>query len=43
MTTKILAVDDSVTMRDLINFVLTKAGFHVELAEDGREGLERLP
>lgn len=38
----ILAVDDSLTIRELINFVLTNAGFEVVLAEDGIEGLERL-
>jgi two-component system, chemotaxis family, chemotaxis protein CheY len=38
----ILAVDDSLTIRELINFVLSNAGFQVVLAEDGLEGLERL-
>lgn len=38
----ILAVDDSLTIRELINFVLGNAGFKVLLAEDGVEGLERL-
>lgn len=38
----ILAVDDSLTIRELINFVLTNAGFTVVLAEDGVEGLDRL-
>jgi two-component system, chemotaxis family, chemotaxis protein CheY len=38
----ILAVDDSLTIRELINFVLTNAGFTVELAEDGLDGLGRL-
>jgi two-component system chemotaxis response regulator CheY len=38
----ILAIDDSLTIRELINFVLTNAGFTVRLAEDGMEGLERL-
>ncbi len=38
----ILAVDDSLTIRELINFVLGNAGFKVVLAEDGLEGLERL-
>lgn len=38
----ILAVDDSLTIRELINFVLGNAGFKVLLAEDGLEGLERL-
>jgi two-component system chemotaxis response regulator CheY len=38
----ILAVDDSLTIRELINFVLGNAGFKVVLAEDGVEGLDRL-
>ncbi len=38
----ILAVDDSLTIRELINFVLSNAGYEVVLAEDGVEGLERL-
>ena len=38
----ILAVDDSLTIRELINFVLSNAGFSVVLAEDGIDGLEQL-
>jgi two-component system chemotaxis response regulator CheY len=38
----VLAVDDSLTIRELVNFVLGNAGFNVVLAEDGLEGLERL-
>ncbi len=38
----ILAVDDSLTIRELINFVLSNAGFQVALAEDGVEGLAQL-
>lgn len=38
----VLAVDDSLTIRELIGFVLGNAGFKVVLAEDGMEGLERL-
>ena len=38
----ILAVDDSLTIRELINFVLSNAGYKVELAEDGVHGLEQL-
>ncbi len=38
----VLAVDDSLTIRELINFVLGNAGFSVVLAEDGVEGLDRL-
>lgn len=42
MTTKILAVDDSRTMRTMISMALTEAGFDVDLAEDGIDGLEKL-
>lgn len=42
MSKTILAIDDSLTIRELINFVLTNAGFNVQLAEDGQDGLERL-
>ena len=42
MTTKILAVDDSRTMRNMLKSALLDAGFDVDLAEDGVEGLERL-
>lgn len=38
----ILAVDDSLTIRELVNFVLSNAGYNVVLAEDGEEGLQRL-
>jgi two-component system, chemotaxis family, chemotaxis protein CheY len=38
----ILAVDDSLTIRELINFVLTSASFRVVLAEDGIDGVARL-
>ena len=40
MTTKILAVDDSRTMRAMIQTALTDAGFDVDLAEDGIDGLD---
>ena len=36
----ILAVDDSASMRSLVNFVLDEAGFDVVMAEDGQEALE---
>ncbi len=42
MTTKILAVDDSRTMRAMIQTALTDAGFDVDLAEDGVDGLDKL-
>lgn len=42
MTTKVLIVDDSALMRRLIGTVLGDAGFAVETARNGREGVERL-
>ena len=42
MSLNILAVDDSRTMRDIIKFALEDAGFHVTLAEDGKNGLDVL-
>lgn len=42
MPLNVLAVDDSRTMRDLLTLALTEAGFDVSLAEDGRDGLEKL-
>lgn len=42
MSLRILAVDDSRTMRDMIRLALTDAGFDVHLAEDGIHGLEVL-
>lgn len=42
MTLKVLAVDDSRTMRDMIRMALMPAGFEVHLAEDGVHGIEVL-
>tara|TARA_R110002096_G_scaffold420735_1_gene625959 strand:- start:202 stop:567 length:366 start_codon:yes stop_codon:yes gene_type:complete len=42
MTKQILAVDDSKTMRDMINFTLLGAGYDVTLAVDGNDGLAKL-
>jgi two-component system chemotaxis response regulator CheY len=41
MAKRILAVDDSATMRQLIRMTLTRAGFDVTEAEDGVKGLQR--
>jgi two-component system chemotaxis response regulator CheY len=38
----VLVVDDSNTMREIVSNYLTKNGFEVVLANDGREGLEQL-
>ena len=42
MTIRVLAIDDSRTMRDMLRRALSNAGFEVELAEDGEAGLARL-
>jgi two-component system chemotaxis response regulator CheY len=42
MTKKILTVDDSRTMRDMLKHALNEAGYEVVQAEDGVEGLEAL-
>ncbi|MGB3313559.1 MAG: response regulator [Albidovulum sp.] len=42
MAIKVLAVDDSRTIRDMLELVLTDAGYVVTLAEDGQAGLEAL-
>ena len=42
MTVKILTVDDSRTMRDMLRMALLDAGFNVVQAEDGLHGLDVL-
>lgn len=42
MPLKVLAVEDSLTVRTMIEHVLKDAGFEVHLAEDGQHGLKRL-
>lgn len=42
MSLKVLAVDDSRTMRNLISYTLTQAEIDVTLAEDGIDGLDKL-
>lgn len=42
MTIRILAIDDSPTMRGLIAAALEPGGFDLHLAEDGMQGLDRL-
>lgn len=43
MTIRILAIDDSPTMRGLVAAALEPSGFEIHLAEDGIDGLDRLP
>lgn len=40
MTKKILAVDDSPSVRKLVEFTLKRGGFLVTTAQDGQEALE---
>jgi two-component system, chemotaxis family, chemotaxis protein CheY len=42
MSRLIFTIDDSRTIRDLLRTVLTGAGYRVEQAVDGIDGLERL-
>lgn len=42
MSKQILAVDDSKTMRDMVVFTLSNAGFSVVSAEDGEKALSVL-
>ncbi len=42
MSTNILVVDDSKTIRNLITFILKNEGFKVITAEDGLDALEKL-
>jgi two-component system, chemotaxis family, chemotaxis protein CheY len=39
MAKRILTVDDSKTMRDMVSFTLRKAGFDVNEAEEGKKAL----
>ncbi|TVR68006.1 MAG: response regulator [Spirochaetaceae bacterium] len=42
MATKVMIVDDSVSMRQMVEIILKTAGYEVTQAVDGREGLEKL-
>lgn len=42
MSKRILTVDDSATMRDMLRFTLEKAGYQVVQGVDGRDGLTKL-
>ncbi|CUH40534.1 hypothetical protein JSE7799_03268 [Jannaschia seosinensis] len=39
---KVLAIDDSRTIRDMVRFALEREGIDTELAEDGQDGIEVL-
>ncbi|MDI3335184.1 response regulator [Defluviimonas aestuarii] len=42
MGIKVLAVDDSRTIRDMLALVLGEAGYTVQTAEDGQDALDRI-
>jgi len=42
MSQTVLVVDDSKTMRDMVTFTLTGAGYQVVQAGDGKEAVEKL-
>lgn len=42
MGKKVMIVDDSRTIRQQVNFTLSKGGFIVVEAEDGKDGIEKL-
>ena len=42
MNTKVLAVDDSLTMREMVSHYLKEANFDVVTAVDGADGIEKL-
>lgn len=42
MTKRVMTVDDSKTMRDMVAFTLRAAGFTVTTAEDGKQALSLL-
>ncbi len=43
MTIKVLAIDDSRTIREMLRMTLSQGGCEVSVAEDGVDGLNKLP
>lgn len=43
MSLRILAIDDSRTMRELLRITLQRAGFEITTAADGADGMDLLP
>lgn len=43
MSIRVLAIDDSRTIREMLRHTLTEGGFEVHVAEDGIDGIEKLP
>ena len=43
MNLRILAIDDSRTMRELLRMTLQRAGFEITTAADGADGMDLLP
>ncbi|MBF0564022.1 MAG: response regulator [Nitrospirae bacterium] len=41
-TTNVLVVDDDPFVREMIEFILQDAGFHVDTAEDGEQALDKI-
>jgi DNA-binding response OmpR family regulator len=39
---KILIIDDDLFLQSMLNFALSNAGYVIEMADDGIEGLEKL-
>lgn len=42
MSARVLVVDDDRALQVLLNVILSRAGFEVEFAHDGREAMEKL-
>ena len=43
MVKSIMTVEDSISLREMISFTLTNAGYTVMEAEDGRDALAKMP